>query len=131
MDLQKRLELRIRALEGLVNDTGIIAFLRSPEEDGKVEFISRGIEDLGYKAEDFVSGKITFKDIIHPQDADRAHLELKENAMEGANDFRQKYRIRTKKGHIRLVEERIAIMRDEDGNIIYYQGILDDITDKQ
>ncbi len=131
MDLQKRTELRVKALEGLVDNTGIIAFLRSPEEKGNVEFISRAIERFGYKAEDFTSGKLTFKDLIHPDDEERAYLELTENALEGANDFKQKYRIITKKGHIRLVEERTAIMRDEKGNVIYYQGVLEDITDEQ
>ncbi|WP_342306226.1 PAS domain-containing protein [Methanolobus sp. ZRKC5] len=130
-DVHKKMELRIKALEELVNNTRVIAFLRSPVESAPLEFISRGIEEFGYKAEDFTSGKITFKDLIHPDDADRVNLELTENAMEGASDFRQTYRIRTKKSHVRVVEERTAIMRDKNGKIIYYQGVLDDITDKQ
>jgi len=131
IDVQKKMELRIKALEGLVNNTRVIAFLRSPKADAPVEFISRGIESFGYKADDFTSGKVTFKDLIHPDDFDRVHLELTENALEGANDFRQVYRIISKKGHERIVEDRTAIMRDENRRIIYYQGVLEDITDKQ
>ncbi|WMW21956.1 PAS domain-containing protein [Methanolobus mangrovi] len=131
IDVQKKMELRIRALEGLVNNTRVIAFLRSPKEDAPVEFISEGIESFGYKVEDLTSGKITFKDLIHPDDFDRVYLELTENALEGASDFRQTYRIRTKKGYVRVVEERTAIMRDENGKVIYYQGVLEDITDKK
>ncbi|WP_094226666.1 PAS domain-containing protein [Methanolobus psychrotolerans] len=131
IDMDKKMELRIKALEGLVNNSGMIAFLRSPKEDAPFEFISTGIEALGYKVEDFTSGKVTFKDLIHPDDADRIHLELIENALEGANDLRQTYRFRTKKGHVRIVEDRTAIMRDENGKVIYYQGVLEDITDNQ
>ncbi|SFM46050.1 PAS domain-containing protein [Methanolobus profundi] len=131
MDLQKKMELRIKALEGLVNNTGVIAFLRSPAEDAPVEFISKGIEAFGYKVEDFTSGKVTFGDLIHPEDKDRAFLELTENALEGASELKQTYRIRTKKEYVRFVEERTAIMRDDNGKVIFYQGVLEDITDKQ
>lgn len=131
MDLQKKMDLRIRALEGLVNNSGVIAFLRRPKEDAPLEFISRGIETFGYKVEDLTSGKVTFKDLIHPDDADRAFLELTENALEGAGEHVQTYRIRTKKDHIRVVEERISIMRDENGKVIFYQGVLEDITDRK
>ncbi|WP_340819529.1 PAS domain-containing protein [Methanolobus sp. WCC4] len=130
MELQKRVELRTRALEELVHISEMIAFIRTPKEEKPVEFISRGIEAFGYKAEDFTSGKVTFRDLIHPDDADRVFLELAENALEGASEHRQKYRIRTKKEHVRLVEERTRIVRDDDGKVIYYQGVLEDITDR-
>ena len=125
------MELRIKALEGLVNNSGVIAFLRSPKEDAPLDFISSGIDAFGYKVEDFTSGKVTFKDLIHPDDADRAFLELTENAHEGAAKHRQTYRIRTKKDHIRIVEEKTAIIRNENGKVILYQGILEDITSKK
>lgn len=131
IDLQKKMEMRIKALEGLVDNSGIVAFIRSPKENALLEFISRGIEAFGYKVEDFTSGKVTFRDLIHPDDADRAFLELTENALEGAAEHRQTYRIKTKKDYVRIVEERTAIMRDENGEIIYYQGVLEDITDKK
>ncbi|MEZ5334571.1 MAG: hypothetical protein R2741_04705 [Methanolobus sp.] len=61
MDLQKKMEIRIKALEGLIDNSGIVAFLRRPKEDAPLEYISRGIEDYGYKVEDFTSGKVTFQ----------------------------------------------------------------------
>lgn len=130
IELQTKMELRTKALEELVHISEMIAFIRSPKEDETVEFISKGIEAFGYRAEDFTSGKVTFRDLIHPDDADRAFLELTENALEGASEHRQTYRVRTKKGNIRIVEERIAIRRDDNGKVIYYQGVLDDVTDK-
>ncbi|WP_407354936.1 PAS domain-containing protein [Methanolobus sp. WCC5] len=114
-----------------MDNTGIIAFLRGQKMDAPVDFISRGIEAFGYRVEDFMTGKVRFRDIIHPDDADRVYLELTENALEGASEIKQVYRIRTKRGQIKVVEERTAIMRDENGKIICYQGILEDITDRQ
>lgn len=131
MDLQKKMELRIKALEELLDDSGIIAFIRSPKEEAPLEFVSKGIKAFDYKVEDLISGKVTFKDLIHPDDADRAFLELTENALEGASEHTQTYRIKTKKEHVRVVQERTSIMRDDDGNILYYKGFLEDITGKQ
>jgi len=125
------MQLRIQELEGLVDSSGIIAFLRRPEENAPPEYISEGIGAFGYKPEDFTSGKVTFRELIHPEDADRAYLELTENALEGAAEHRQTYRIRTKKEHVRIVEERTTIMRDENGKVLYYQGMLEDITDRK
>lgn len=122
---------RIKALEGLIDNAHITAFLRNDHEDGVLDYMSAGIRDFGYRPEDFTSGKIRFRDLIHPDDADRAYLELKENALEGSAGYTQRYRIITKRGSIRVVEERTTFMRDENRKVIYYQGILEDITDKK
>ncbi|MDK2825969.1 MAG: hypothetical protein PWQ63_774 [Methanolobus sp.] len=116
------MELRVKALEMLIDNSGIIAFIR--KENGKVEFVSSSIEEFGYKTEDFTSGKVNFKEIVHPDDLDRVVLELKENALEGAGSLSQKYRIRTKKEHVRTVEEKTTFIRDESGNVAYIVGIL-------
>lgn len=116
------MELRVKALEMLLDNSGIIAFIR--KENGKVEFVSSSIEEFGYKTEDLTSGKVNFKEIVHPDDLDRVVLELKENALEGAGSLSQKYRIRTKKEHVRTVEEKTTFIRDESGNVAYIVGIL-------
>lgn len=126
-DVLEILELRVKALEILLDNSGIIAFIR--KENGKVEFVSSSIEELGYKTEDFSSGKVNFKELVHPDDLDRVVLELKENALEGAGGLSQKYRIRTKKEHVRTVEEKTTFIRDENGIVAYIVGILTDITD--
>ena len=126
-DILEVMELRVKALEMLLDTSGIIAFIR--KENGNMEFVSSGIENFGYKTEDFTSGKVNFKDLVHPDDLDRVVLELKENALEGAGGLAQRYRARTKKEHVRTVEEKTTFIRDENGHVAYIIGILTDITD--
>ena len=125
-DILEIMELRVKALETLLDKSGIIAFIR--KENGEVEFVSSAIENFGYKTEDFTSGKVNFKELIHPDDLDRVVLELKENALEGAAGLSQKYRAKTKKEHVKTVEDKSTFVRDESGSIAYIIGIITDIT---
>jgi PAS domain S-box-containing protein len=124
-DILEIMRLRVKALEMLLDNSGIIAFIR--KENGSVEFVSEQIEEFGYKAQDFISGKVNFKDIIHPDDLDRVFLELKENALEGAAGLSQKYRIRTKKEYVKTVEDKTTFIHDENGSVAYIIGILTEI----
>lgn len=120
-------EMYTCALEKLLDHIPVISFVREAREGGTVEFISERISDFGYSAEDFSRGKLAFENIIDPEDAAGALLELQENAREGAFEFTQTYRIRTKKGLVRWVEERTFIFRNENGRPVYYTGTLKEI----
>jgi hypothetical protein len=50
---------------------------------------------------------------------------------EGQNEFTQEYRVVTKSGEVKWVDERTLIKRDTKGNIKYLQGIILDITEKK
>lgn len=120
-------EMYTNALEELINHIPVIAFVREAREGGTVEFISDNISEFGYIAKDFLTGKLAYEDIIDKEDAPGALLELQENAREGAYEFTQNYRVRTKKGLIRWVEEKTFIFRNEEGKPIYYTGTLKEI----
>ena len=123
-------EMYTRSLEELINHIPVIAFVREAKERGIVEFISDSISDFGYSTKDFRTGKLAYEDIIDPEDAAGALLELRENAREGAYEFTQKYRIRTRKGLIRWVEEKTFISRNEEGRPVYYIGTLKEIGEQ-
>ncbi|MDW7733290.1 MAG: PAS domain-containing protein [Methanolobus sp.] len=123
-------EMYTRALEKLIDHIPVIAFVREAKEGGMVEFISDNISDFGYNAKDFRSGKLAYEDMIDPDDAAGALLELRENAREGAYEFTQTYRIRTRKGFVRWVEERTFIFRNEKGRPVYYTGTLKEIGEQ-
>lgn len=55
---------------------------------------------------------------------------LKEYINSGKDQFTLEYRIVTKEGNIRWVQERTYVLRDGNGNIIEYHGIVIDITEK-
>jgi PAS domain S-box-containing protein len=95
-----------------------------------VEFVSENISQFGYSVEDFTSGNLSFGDLIHPSDIENIKAEVLRCNQEG-RDFSYEYRIFTKSGEIRWVDERSIYKRDERGDVEYIQGIIVDITDRK
>jgi PAS domain S-box-containing protein len=95
-----------------------------------VEFVSENISQFGYKGEDFTSGKILYGNIIHPSDLEKVRSEV-HRSYENSENISHEYRILTKSGEVRWVDERSVIKRDEIGNIQYIQGIVVDVTDRK
>ncbi len=136
--LEEQAELleRKQALETIVNHSPVIAFLwRAGPDDEKelwpVEFVSDNISNFGYTVEDFLSGEILYGDIIDPEDLPDVQMELSDIVNEGGKVFVKKYRIRTRSGEERWVEEQTFIQRNDEGVATHYQGVIQDITERK
>jgi PAS domain S-box-containing protein len=114
---------KLTVLESIINNSPFIALSRDASKDFSVVFISENISQFGYKAEDFMS-KISYDDIIQPDEREYVKLELMENCREGRKYITLKYRIMTKKGEEKPVEERMFIQRGPQGNPMYLQSII-------
>lgn len=120
-----------KVLDSVMSSSPAVVFLWRPEKDWPVEFVSENISQFGYSVDDFMSGKMTYGDIIYPSDLDRVRTEMNRASNEGFSDFSQEYRILTKSGEIRWVDERTLIHTDENGTMDYLQGIIVDITERK
>jgi PAS domain S-box-containing protein len=80
--MQKALEKK-NELKNIINSSPVYVFLCKPEEGWPVEFVSENITKLEYTPEDFISGRISFEDIIHPGDRERIHTEVARFSREG------------------------------------------------
>ena len=114
----------IKALEELIRQMPVITLVRPVGEAGTVEVMSVHVSTLGYSPEDFTSGRLTYEDMIYPEDVQGVMLELLENTREGAYEVTQRYRVRTEKGEVIPVEEQTLIHRDEKGEPLYYLTIV-------
>ena len=83
---------------------------------------------MGYEVEDFTSNRLLYGDIVHPEDLEKMAAELKMHVEEGCLDYTSEYRILTKSGEVRWVDERTVIQRNEEGEV-HLQGIILDITE--
>lgn len=120
----------LKVLQSVIRTSPAIVFFWAPEEDWPVEFVSENIENFGYRAEEFTSGKLQYGDIIHPSDLEYVHQKLAKYSDEGMSDYNIEYRIITKKGDVRWVEERGSIQYEKN-EISHYQGIILDITERK
>ncbi|AKB36969.1 Sensory transduction histidine kinase [Methanosarcina siciliae C2J] len=115
-------------LERIINSSPVIVFLWKDEEGWPIEFVSKNVTRLGYEVEDFTSRKILYGDIVYPEDLEKVKIEFARNVEYNCEDYSFKYRILTRSGEVRWVDERTFIQRDEEGEI-HLQGVVLDITE--
>jgi len=131
---QKEAEDALKEAYDIINKSPAIPFLWKNEEGWPVEYISENVVNLfEYTAEEFMDRKVSYSKIIHPEDLERVENEVtRYSSEEGRDRFsHEPYRIVTKSGNIKWVEDKTYIRRDENNNITHYQGIVEDITTRR
>ena len=128
--LEKSYE-QLREMEYIINNSPGVVFLWQNSEGWPVEFVSENVKQFGYTPEEFHSGKVIYNDIIHPDDVERVNEEVNRYSNEGVNDFSQDYRIITKSGKVKWLDDRTWIRKNSEGKITHFQGIVLDITDRK
>lgn len=122
---------KLEEMEKIINKSQAIVFLWKAQKGWPVEYISDNIEQFGYKKEEFYSGKLVYEDLIHPDDLVRVDSELKKFAKSWVNEFLQEYRIITKNGQVRWIEDFSWVRYNKENQITHYQGIVQDITGRK
>jgi len=131
---RKKAEEKIKEADIIINKSPVVAFTWINEEGWPVEFISENVKKLlGYSSEDFLSRKISYADCIYPEDLERVEQEVADfSEEEGRDEFVHKpYRILTKDNNVKIVKDWTFIVRDFEGKITHYKGIIEDITERK
>jgi PAS domain S-box-containing protein len=130
---RKRAEVALQEAYRIINRSKAVAFLWKNAEGWPVEFVSDNVKELfGYKAEDFTLGKIAYADVVHPHDLERVGKEVTTySAEEGREEFtHDPYRVVTKDGEFKWVDDMTFIRRDEKGEITHFEGIVLDVSER-
>jgi len=134
-DITDRMQVEetLRESYTIINRSPAVVFLWKNAEGWPVQFVSDNIKELlGYTAEELASGKISYTKMLHPDDLERVAQEVVKNSEKGIENFVHKpYRIFTKDGETKWVDDRTFIRRNEKGDITHYQGIVLDITERK
>ncbi len=118
----------------IVNQSPVVLFRRKAGKTGtkpQLEYVSENLSRFGYEAREFLDGSMKFPDIVHTGDIDRLREEINHYTDADLEEYTQVYRVITKSGEIRWVEDQTSVVRDENGEKIHNQGILIDITEKK
>ena len=105
-----------------------IFFYWAAETDWPVKYVSENISQLGYRAEEFITGGKKFSEIVYPEDLDRVAREVEEYTARKLKSFTQEYRVLTGEGDICWIDDRTVIQCDAEGEVTHYLGIITDIT---
>lgn len=128
--LQATLE-KEETLRMMINNSHVVLFLWKNENKWPVEFVSENVTKFGYTTEDFTSGRVRHKDIIYSADLKRVEQEFEKRVKSGVSAFGMEYRIVTKAGDVRWINERTFIQRNADGEATHFQGVVLDITKRK
>jgi len=136
LDITERKHAAEALLEAnkIINRSPAVAFLWKNEEGWPVEFVSENAVNLfGYSAQEFLERKISYVEIIHSDDIERVAGEIaRYSKKECPQTFAHKpYRIITKKGEVKWINDISYIRRDSQGIITHYEGIVYDITERK
>ncbi len=116
----------------IVDRSPVVLFRRKAgAKDRQLEYISDNLRQFGYEPEEFFKGEITYGDIVYEKDMDRVKAEIEDYTDADVEEYSLQYRIVTRSGEIRWVEDQTSVVRDEKGNRIHNQGILIDITERK
>lgn len=120
---------RTKLATNIIENSPVVVFRRKAEGNWPVELVSENIRHFGFEAKDLLEGKIAYTDFIHPEDIERVKDEIKNYSIQNRDDFRQEYRLITRKGEVKWIDDRTQIQRDQNGKISHYQGTILDITE--
>jgi phosphoserine phosphatase RsbU/P len=126
--LHGRIEEELRLAQVIIDNSPVVLFRRVAGDDPRLVYVSDNVRQMGYSAREFLEGKIHFKDIVHPDDFERLGEEIKLYAEQDLEEYTQSYRIVTKDGRVIWVEDQTSVVRDSEGNKIFNQGLIADIT---
>jgi PAS domain S-box-containing protein len=89
------------------------------------EYISANCEDLvGYTADEFYNDPELWQKLVHPDDQDALQLMF----VPGASPITVRWQ--TKNGEVRWAVQSASTMVDKDGNVVAFEGVVYDITDR-
>lgn len=130
----ERVARALQEMSTIIEKSPAVVFLWKNEDKWPVEFVSKNVETLfGYTAEEFISGRVNYTMMVHPKDISRVEEEVTYYSGEkGRTAFAHKpYRIITKSGQEKWVDDSTFIRRGEKDKITHYQGIVTDITERK
>ncbi|MCI0556091.1 MAG: GAF domain-containing protein [Anaerolineae bacterium] len=114
--------------QSLVEQTPAVVFLDDIDENETTLYISPRVEELtGFTPDEWHSDPVIWATHVHPDDRARV-LEADHRTHEKGEHFQDEYRFIRSDGRVIWVKEDTNLIRDKDGNPLYWQGILLDIT---
>ncbi len=128
---RKKAVQQLRQANLVLENSPAVLFRWKAEPGWPVEMVTRNVSRFGYTPEDLLSGSVAFADLVHPEDLDRVAAEVTEYTRREGDRFRQEYRIVTREGDVRWVDDRTVVERDVSGRVTHYQGMVIDISERK
>ena len=112
-------------LPAMIENIPAVVFRLSHQKDNwRTWYVTRNISMYGYTAEDFTSGRVSWLELVHPDDRVLLGKTIADYEAHHVNSFRLYYRLVTKSGDVIPVVEYNTVNRDSDGGIVCYDTVI-------
>ena len=128
---RRQVEQQSRQANLVLENSPAVVFRWEASDGWPVEMVSRNVAQFGYTPEELLAGTVPFAQLVHPEDFGRIAAEVTEYTCRGIDRFQLEYRIVTREGDVRWVDDRTVVERDDQGRVAHYQGIILDITGRK
>lgn len=111
----------------------VVVFKWQNKQGWPVEYVSANVKDvMGYSVEEWITGKVSYAEIIPEEELERVANEVKTYSESGVEEFHHiPYRLTCKDGRRIWVDDYTTIIRDQKNNITHYLGYVIDITERK
>ncbi len=116
-------------LTGIVERSPTVVFRWRIAPGWPVEFVSANVRQFGYAQEDFLTGRVSWVGITHPDDVPRLEREVAGYLAAKQHEFRQSYRLLDAAGVYRWIEDRNLLIYDQTGQLTHVEGLINDVTE--
>ena len=131
---RQQLEKGWRYADEMISRSPAVAFIWKNTEGWPVEYVTGNVHTIfGWNRDDFLTGRVLYWNVVHPEDLPRVSEEVRRYGADTSAErvLHAPYRIVTREGSVRWVEDFTSILRNEDGSVATYEGFLIDITDRK
>ena len=118
-------------LSQVVEASPVVVFRWRAVEGWPVEWVSSNVSRWGYTPEELMRDVPPFRELVHPNDTAAVAQEVARYTAEGRDSFTQEYRVVAANGTVMWMEDRTSVVRDAEGRVVRYQGVLTDITERR
>lgn len=125
LDQMREVEERYRAL---VEEAPAVTYRSTHDEHGGVIYVSPQLRQvLGYEPQVWLDDPTMWTRLVHPEDVGTVQSQVDETYATG-QQFETEYRIQAADGRWVWLQSTASLIRDHDGEPLYWQGVLVDIT---
>lgn len=121
-------ERRLKLERDLLAAGPVITFRWGVDDEGTVQYVSPNVGELGYSEDDFIGGRLTYGEIIHPDDYPWVVEDGVDKSIAGLEGWTQGYRIIDADGKVRWIRDHTHAVRGPDGELACYEGYIIDVT---
>ena len=125
---QQQAERRYREL---VEQLPLVTYIDEPAVAPSI-YISPQVERLlGYTAEEWLGDPELFLKLLHPDDRERVLADHERVFAVGESSWSFEYRLVARDGRTVAIRDEAVVIKDEEGNPLYVQGFLMDVTERK